>query len=79
MLQSDFKLITVDSLRSYTRIWRVLTLLQRVVERSPGVLPLFLPTLVVFGEQLLSLFAAISSNPKTQGYRYSAAMETVIL
>ena len=79
MLQNDFKLITVDSLRSHTRIWRVLTLLQRVIGRSPSVLPFFLPSLVVFGDQLLSLFAAISSNPKTQGCRYSSSMETVIL
>lgn len=78
VLQNDFKLITVDTLRLYTRIWRVVTLIQRVIERTPTVLPFFLPTLVLFSDQLLSLFAAISTNPKTQGCRYSSAMETVI-
>ena len=68
----------MDTLRLYTRIWRVFTLIQRIVDRTPTVLPLFLPMLLLFSDQLLSLFAAISSNPKTQGCRYSSSMETVI-
>ena len=79
VLQNDLKLITVDTLRLYTRIWRVLTLIQRVIERTPAILPFFQPTLLLFGDQLLSLFAAISTNPKTQGCRYSSSMETVTM
>ena len=75
IFKKDIALITVASYKRSTRVWRVLYLIQCIIERTPSVLPFFVSDLLICCDQVHRLFREFASDPQAQRSLYGKEID----
>lgn len=85
ILMKDIQLINIKTLKKHTRVWRVLYLIQLIVDRNPSTLSLFTIDnqstrngLLYYMDTLLTTFFIIFKDPSTQRSFFNQDFDTFI-